>query len=78
MTAVVWTISLVFLGVLVGTSGHRPGVILNLTTEEFENCKEGQDGYAIFVSVLVVIVFFHICLFKYIVIYLFIIILLYR
>ncbi len=52
-------------GLLVGTSGHRPGVILNLTTEDFENCKEGQDGYAIFVSVLVVIVFFHICLFKY-------------
>lgn len=37
-------------GLLVGTSGHRPGVILNLTTEEFENCKEGQDGFAIFVK----------------------------
>ncbi|RXN33963.1 gypsy retrotransposon integrase 1-like protein [Labeo rohita] len=33
---------------LIGTSGHRPGVILNLTTKEVINAKEGQDDHAIF------------------------------
>ncbi|XP_042588018.1 uncharacterized protein LOC109079132 [Cyprinus carpio] len=37
-------------GVMIGTSGHRPCVIMNLTTEEFLSAKEGKDGHAIFVK----------------------------
>ncbi|XP_059403527.1 uncharacterized protein LOC132137512 [Carassius carassius] len=37
-------------GVMIATSGHRPGVIMNLTVEEFLASKEGKDGHAIFVK----------------------------
>lgn len=51
-------------GVMIATSGHRPGVIMNLTMEEFQASKGGKDGHAIFVSVVVVIVLFtFICLY---------------